>query len=63
MTISPMSPAPTPVSIILDRSPLRRKETTRYVVKKISAVPKSPIIARQPRQNSEKAAYIIVLFF
>ena len=49
--ITPIRPAPTNARIILDRSPLRRKEMTRKVAKKMIAVPKSPMIARQPRQK------------
>ena len=51
----PMIPAAPIVSISLEKSPLLRNEITRYVTKKISAPPKSPILARQARQNKENS--------
>ena len=45
--------APT-MRISLEKSPLRRKAMTRKVTKKIAAVPKSLISAKQPIQKAEK---------
>ena len=50
----PIRPEAPKIRMIFEKSPLRRKEMTRNVTKKISAVPKSPMSARQPRQKTEK---------
>ena len=58
----PMKATPT-TRISLVKSPFRRKEITRKETKKIIAVPKSPIRARQTKQNPEKIMKIRVLRF
>ena len=54
--------APT-TRISLEKSPLRRNDIIRKVTKKMAAVPKSPIIANEQRQNAEKAINIVKFFF
>ena len=51
------------ISISLEKSPLRRNDIIRNVVKNISAVPKSPIRARHPRQNTENIMNTVRFFF
>ena len=61
--MSPMSPAAPTISISFEKSPLLRKEITRKVTKNIMAVPKSPMIARHPRQNTENSMNMVRFFF
>ena len=49
-----MRPAAPRTRNSLVKSPDLRKEITRKVAKNIRAVPKSPIMARQPRQKKLK---------
>ena len=58
-----MMPAAPTTRTSLEKSPLRRNEITRNVTKNMIAVPKSPIIARQPRQNTEKPMNMVKFFF
>ena len=61
--MSPIRPAAPTISISFEKSPLRRNEITRKVTKNIIAVPKSPMIARHPRQKTENAMNIVRFFF
>ncbi|MDQ9736930.1 hypothetical protein RF031_17620, partial [Acinetobacter baumannii] len=59
--------APAPAAPIsknsFEKSPLRKNEITKNVIKNIAAVPKSPIMPRHPIQNIEKPKNSVKFFF
>ena len=63
MIIIPAAAAPPRISTSLEKSPERKKEMTTKVTKKISAVPKSPIMPRAAKQIPEKTTYSVRLPF